>query len=349
MPFFLLLIFFPISLAFYFRGMSETWIFISSSIAIIPLAAIMGEATEHLSARVGHGIGALLNATFGNATELIIALIALHAGLYEVVKASITGSIIGNILLVLGTSIVVGGFRHKEQFINIRTSSMCVGLLGLASVSLLMPTIFHMVVAGIPPAREHILSVLVAGVLFLCYLFYLLFSLVTHRDFFRGEESSHLTCHETWSTLRASITLGVATIGVAIVSELLVGSIEPVVHTWGLTDIFVGVFVLAILGNVAEHSTAVTVAFKNQMELSFQIAIGSSAQIALLVTPILIFASHMFGLPMDLVFDPLEAVAIVLSVGSLAVITQDGRTNWMEGVLLIGTYCILGISFYFHP
>lgn len=274
---------------------SETLLFIITGLAIIPLAGWMGRATEHLGARAGHGIGGLLNATFGNAAELIIALVALSHGLIGVVKASITGSIIGNILLVLGASILAGGLRFPRQTFNQTAARISATSLSLAAIGLIIPTIFHLAAdrqpGGWSPQAEQNLSMAIAAVLFVTYILWLVFMLITHRELFVGQGSGKDGDQEdaAWSVSKAITILTLATMLVAFMSEFLVGSVEAARESLGLTEVFVGVIVVAIIGNAAEHSTAVLAALKNKMDLSLGIAIGSSLQIALFVTPVLIF------------------------------------------------------------
>lgn len=350
-----LVIFVPIALALRFvPGLSNpTALFICSALAIIPVAGWIGHATEALAFRVGEGLGGLLNATFGNAAELIIAGIALYKGHISVVKASITGSIIGNILLVLGLSILLGGAKHKEQRFNKTGARTTVISLSLAAIALIIPTVFHMSAdmspAGWSPAVERKLSLGIAIVLFLTYICMLAFSLKTHRHFFAGAEGELEEKGEQWSRGKAIAILVVATAVVAVLSEFLVGTIESVRTTFGITEVFVGVIVVAIVGNAAEHSTAVIMALKNKMDLSVGIAIGSSLQIALFVAPVLVFLSYFFGRPMDLEFSLPEIFAVVASVYILFQISGDGETNWIEGVQLLSVYLILGILFFFLP
>lgn len=349
----LLLIFVPISVALEFTHASPILIFSSAALSIIPLAGWMGKATEHLAEKLGQGVGGLLNATFGNAAELIIALMAMRKGLYEVVKASITGSIIGNVLLVLGLSILLGGLKFPKQRFNRTAASLGATLLTLSAVALLMPGIFHLLTAGKPNAREQDLSLEIAIVLFVTYILSLVFTLRTHSHLYTGgvdepEEEEAIGTHG-WSQKRSIITLLVATVLVAVMSEFLVGAVEEASKTLGLTEVFVGVILVAIIGNAAEHSTAVLMALKNKMDLALNIAIGSSLQIALFVAPVLVFASYMFEKRMNLLFTPLEVVAIVASVMIVAMISQDGESNWMEGVLLVAVYIILGLTFYLLP
>lgn len=336
---------------------NETLLFIITGLAIIPLAGWMGRATEHLSARAGYGVGGLLNATFGNAAELIIALMALSHGLIDVVKASITGSIIGNILLVLGASILAGGIRFPRQTFNQTAARISATSLTLAAIGLIIPTIFHLSAAQIPggwsPQAEQNLSLAIAAVLLITYILWLVFTLVTHRKLFVGQDSGnseHGGQGDTaWPILKAVTILALATILVVFLSEFLVGSVEAARESLGLTEVFVGVIIVAIIGNAAEHSTAVLAAFKNKMDLSLGIAIGSSLQIALFVTPVLIFASYLMGRPMNLEFSLPEITAVALAVWIVTTISGDGESNWLEGVQLLSVYFIIAILFFFLP
>jgi Ca2+:H+ antiporter len=347
---------------------NATALFICSGLAIIPLAGIMGRATEHLAEHLGQVIGGLLNATFGNAAELIIALMALNKGLIGVVKASITGSIIGNILLVLGASLTVGGFKYREQRFNRTATQISTTSLFLAAIGLLVPTIFHYSAAAHnawKPAVAEKLSLGIAAVLFITYICTLAFSLVTHKDLVDATPEGSATREGSttraasgpephpeepeWSKSKSVIVLLVATLFVAWLSEFLVTSVESARAQLGVTEVFIGVIVVAIIGNAAEHSTAVWMAIKDKMDLSLGIAIGSSLQIALFVAPMLVFTSWALGHPMDLEFTIPEVVAVIVAVFIVAEISKDGRTNWLEGVQLLLVYLILAILFYFLP
>jgi Ca2+:H+ antiporter len=351
-PLDLLLVFVPVSIVLELTHANPVWVFIMSALAIIPLAGLMGKATEHLAARAGAGVGGLLNATFGNAAELIIALIALRAGLYDVVKASITGSIIGNVLLVLGLSVLVGGLKYERQTFNRTAASMGAALLALSAIGLVVPAIFHFIVRGQPVTHEQELSLEIAIVLFVTYLLSLVFALRTHKHLYaseRSHEGDEALGTVGWSKAKSLLVLLVATALVALVSEFLVGAVEHTAEAWGMTEVFVGVILVAIIGNAAEHSTAVLVAAKNQMDLAMNIAIGSSIQVALFVAPVLVFVSHLFGQPMDLIFTTFEVVSVAVTVGIVNLIAQDGESNWMEGVQLLAVYVILALAFYFLP
>ncbi len=359
----LLLVFVPLAIMAELLHWSPLIVFTLSALGIVPLAGRMGHATEALAEQLGAGIGGLLNATFGNAAELIIALFALHAGLYDVVKASITGSIIGNILLVLGAAMIAGGIKVKQQRFNRTAAGIGGTTLLLSAVGLVIPAVFHGVarLSGDGLRIEQNLSLEIAVLLFVVYGLQLLFSLKTHAYLYNGqgededansEAMSQLAHHAeqpTMSRKRAIIELIVATSFVALLSEFLVGAVEPASEAIGMTPVFVGVILVAIVGNAAEHSTAVMVAMKDKMDLALNIAIGSSIQIALFVAPVLVFVSYLFGRPMDLLFSPMEVLAVVLSVGVVNIVALDGESNWMEGVLLMAVYIMLGLAFFFLP
>jgi Ca2+:H+ antiporter len=321
-------------------------VFVASALAIVPLAKWMGTATEELSARSGPGIGGLLNATFGNATELIIALFAIQAGLLEVVKASITGSIIGNILFVLGLAMLVGGWNRECQKFNQTVAGAQAAQLALGTIALIVPAVFT-AAFGATSGRELIDAEFTAALLLLSYALSLLFSLRTHAHLFAAEAAQE--CGEVWPVRKSVLVLAAATLGVAIMAETLVYSVEGVTHTLGWSELFVGVILIPIIGNAAEHLTAVTVAAKDKMDLSLGIALGSSTQIALLVTPLLVFASLLLGHPMDLLFRPVELVAIASSVLIANIISLDGESNWFEGTQLLIAYGLLAVAFFvFH-
>lgn len=334
--------------------------FTLAAIGVIPLAQLVGQATEHLAARTGPTWGGLLNATFGNAAELIIAVIALTKGLNEVVKASITGSILGNLLLVAGGAMVAGGWNRAEQRFNRRAAEANAGLLSIAVAALLMPAIFHITVERLHDreiaAHEFQVSVATSVVLLSIYLLGLLFTLRTHRHLFSAAPHANADHAQGWSVGRSIGMLLLASAGIGVVAELLVGSAEAVAHGLGWSPIFVGVILLAIVGNAAEHSTAVQLAMADDMETAMTITYQSSLQVALFVTPVLVFVSALFvamgvgdASHLDLVFTPLEVVSVMLTVFTVVVLGMDGRTNWFEGALLLGLYVILGVAFFFVP
>ncbi len=349
----LLLVFVPVALVLDLGVHAPaTWVFVASALAVIPLAGLMGQATEHLEEHVGPGLGGLLNATFGNAAELIIAIIALRAGLYDLVKASLTGSIIGNVLFVFGLSALLGGLGSKTLKFNPTAASQSASLLLLSAIGLVVPAIFHMVSGGGAAANEQTLSLLISIVLMVTYILSLVFSLRTHQHLYAGMSPEFEPQPQTpsWSLRKAITVLLLAAGAIGVMSELLVGSAESAAETFGMNHVFVGVVLLAIIGNAAEHSTAVLVAMKNKMDLSINIALGSSLQIALFVAPLLVFLSYMVGpSPMDLRFTAMEVLAIAMSVGVILAIAQDGETHWMEGVLLLAVYAILAMAFFFLP
>jgi len=345
------LIFVPIALILEWTHAPAVWIFGISAIAIIPLAAVMGRATEHLASRMGAGVGGLLNATFGNAAELIIALAALRAGLTDVVKASITGSIIENILLVLGLAVLCGGLKYERQTFNRTSAGIGATLLVLSAIGLVVPAIFHHVSRGVETGREMRMSLDIAIVLFAIYVLSLVFSLKTHSHLYSGgsDAAHHAPGGVAWSRKKSVGLLALATVGVALMSEALVGAVVPTAERLGFTEVFAGVILVAIIGNAAEHSTAVLVAMRNQMDLAMGIAVGSSIQVALFVAPVLVFASYAMGRPMDLLFTTFEVLAVTIAAGVATLVAMDGESNWMEGVQLLGVYVILAIAFYFLP
>ena len=388
----LLLVFIPIGLYLeHGAHASAHWVFLAAALAIIPLAGWMGKATEHLAERLGAGLGALLNATFGNAAELIIAVIALRAGLYDLVKASITGSIIGNILLVFGLSAFLGGLRFPRQRFNRTAASNGSTLLLLSAIGLVIPALFHLVAGEAAAGSERGLSFDIAVVLMLTYLASLWFTLKSHSHLYLGVgaladaeagspggaaghagaavrpahlesaahapsagsshlEADHHGVHQPWPAWVAFVVLLASAVLVGVMSELLVAATEEAAHTFGMSEVFVGVILVALVGNAAEHSSAVLMAMKNKMDLSINIAVGSSIQIALFVAPLLVFLSYFIGpQPMDLLFTTFEVVAVAVSVLVIANIAQDGESHWMEGLQLLAVYVILGIAFFFLP
>ena len=351
--FFGLLVFIPISAAAHFLGWGELAIFATAAIAIIPLAGWMGHATEEIAVVVGPSLGGLLNATFGNATELIIALIALNAGLINVVKSSITGSIIGNLLLVMGLSMLLGGIKFKEQTFQPVIARMNASSMNLAVIAILLPTAVDFTSPSITEPTLQRLSVSVAIVLILVYGLTLLFSMKTHAYLYDvGTAEEEGVEEEKHGEPNLSLWVGVllaATLVVAVESEWLVGSLEVATKQLGLSELFTGVILLPIIGNAAEHATAVTVALKNKMDLSLSVAVGSSMQIALFVAPVLVIAGWLMGKPMDLDFNNFQLIAVAVSILIANSISSDGNSNWLEGTLLLATYTIIGLAFFFHP
>ena len=344
-----LLVFYPIAIALEtFAPERSLLIFVASALAILPLAGWMGRATEQLADRMGEGVGGLLNATFGNAAELIIALAALHAGLQDVVKASIAGSIVGNVLLVLGGAMLAGGLGRSEQHFNAAGARAQATMLLLAAIALVLPAAFQ--VAENTSAQSLIrLSVSISIVLLVVYALYLVFALVTHSALFTG--AYHEEEKGTGVPVgRSAAVLAGATAGIVWMSEILVGAIEPTAHEFGLSNVFVGVFVVAILGNAAEHATAITAALKDRMDLALSIAIGSSIQVALFVAPVLVLASLFVGpAPMDLAFPAGLVLMVLLSAVIMSQVAEDGRSDWLKGVQLLAVYLVFGLAFFFLP
>lgn len=358
-----LLIFVPVPIAIHFLQGGSVLVFITAAIAILPLAAWMGTATEEIAVVAGPTLGGLLNATFGNATELIIALVALNAGLIDVVKASLTGSIIGNLLLVMGLSMFLGGLRYKEQEFQPVVARVNASSMNLAVIAILLPTAVNYTSNGLDASVMQKLSVAVAIVLIGVYALTLLFSMRTHNYLYAGDgietmegleqlAEANLAAEDEHQNPNLWLWMGVllvCTLLVALESELLVRTLEEATSRLGLTALFTGVILLPIVGNAAEHATAVTVALKNKMDLSVSVAVGSSLQIALFVAPALVIIGWLLGKPMDLNFNPFELVAVSVAVLITNSISSDGRSNWLEGILLLATYVILSIAFYFHP
>jgi Ca2+:H+ antiporter len=349
-----LLIFVPITAFFEFYLHPADWvIFTSAALSIIPIAALMGQATENLAVKTGPTIGGLLNATFGNATELIIAFFALRAGKIDVVKASITGSMIANMLLVLGLALFLGGLKHKKQIFNKEVAGALSSLLIIVMIAFLVPAIFDFTekVEGISASQTLIsdenFSLAAALVLIGLYICNLIFSLVTHKDLISASDDEHEG--GAWPVKRGIATLVICTLAVAWLSEVLVGSLEGFSHQLGLSEVFAGLIIIPIIGNAAEHAASVF-AMKNKLDLAIQIALGATIQIALLVAPILVIASYFIGQPMDLVIHrPLELVGLFGATIITASVARDGETNWLEGAMLLGVYLLLALAFFFLP
>jgi Ca2+:H+ antiporter len=356
-PVYVLGVFIPAAVALELAHASPVLVFSAAALGVIPTAAVMGEATEAVAARTGPGIGGLLNVTFGNAPELIIAFFALLEGLQEVVKASIVGSIIGNVLLVLGAAMLVGGLPRDKQTFSRTAANAQSAMLLLALAALILPAAFQLIHGGGLPSvgeeRAHFgsdlekLSFGVAIVLLASYVAGLLFSLKTHRRVFNPYEGEEEEV-DHWTIRRAVVFLAISAVLVGLMSEILVGSISEASEEIGLSEFFVGVFIVAIVGNAAEHWVAVLVAAKDKMDLAVNIAIGSSAQIALFVAPVLVLLSFVVGPePMALVFNGYELGAMLFAVLIANFLTQDGESNWFEGVQLLALYVVFGLVFYF--
>ena len=348
----LLLIFIPVAFYLEFTHASGTLIFLASALAILPLAGVMGRATEELAVKAGSTVGGLLNATFGNATELIIAFFALRAGKIEVVTASIIGSILGNLLLVLGLALLLGGLKHRVQKFNVQAAGTVASLLTISVLTLLVPAVFDLAARAVvgqqaTAALDVRFSDAAAVVLIALYVAYIVFTLVTHRDLLSNTEE-----HEGEAKWSVPLALGVlvgSTVVVGFMSEFLVGGLDEASASLGLSELFVGLIVIPIIGNAAEHAAAVTFAMRNKMDLAMTIALGSTVQVALLVAPILVLMGLVIGQPMDLVVTPLELVAVVAAVLIANSVVRDGETNWLEGVMLLGVYVLIGLAVFFFP
>src|SRR5690242_5697888 len=321
-------------------------IFVVTALAIIPLSGLLGEATEVMAGHTGPTLGGLLNATLGNLAELIIAMLALRAGLVDLVKASITGSILGNLLLILGLALVVGGANRSELRFNRTNAGMSAGMLALSVVALVFPALFH---AVHPEAAARLselrMSEAVSVILIVTYGLSLLFTLRTHRALFGGDP--HPLEGPTWSVGKAVAVLALATVGVAVESELLVHAATEATEALGLSEVFLGLIVIPIIGNAAEHAAAVVLSRKGQIDLGLQIALGSSTQVALLVAPLLVFAGVLLGTDMNLVFRPFEVIALGLATLVTAIITLDGESHWFEGVQLLAVYAMVAVGAFF--
>jgi Ca2+:H+ antiporter len=349
-----LLIFVPISIACEYLHLGGTFtVFITSALAIVPLAVWLSTATEEVAIIVGPAIGGLLNAVFGNATELIIGLVALQAGLIDIVKASITGTIISNLLLAMGMSMFFGGLKYAEQEFKTIVARVNGSSMTLAAIAILLPTMAFYSSGKSPTFSEANLSIVVAIVLIAVYIMTLVFSLKTHSYLYEvsvveleGDPGHHGEKPNLWLWLGVLL---IATIGVAFESEIFVGVVEETTKSIGWTPLFTGVIVLPLVGGIAEYITAIGVAMKNNMDLSVSVAMGSSLLVALLMAPLLVLVGQAIGQPMDLNFNPFEIVAVVIAVIVANLISLDGRSNWLEGALLLATYVILGAVFYFLP
>ena len=348
-----MLIFVPISIVLHYMPANDSARFVTAALAILPLAGFMGTATEELAKYRGSAVGGLLNATFGNATELIIAIVAVGNGQTEVVRASLIGSIIGNILLVLGLSIFVGGLKHRIQHFNKELAGAHGSMMMMAVISFLVPALFvrnahiHM-----PDASRAVtnLSIGVSTVLIVLYVGGLIFSLVTHESMLRDEEDAEGE-HEPpiWSQKKCIGVLFVSTLFIALESEYLVHSIEPVVQTWHISKLFVGIILIPIIGNAAEHSTAILMAMRNKMEISLNIAVSSATQIAMFVAPVVVFASLWMHHPVSIIFSNVELIAVAVAVVLSLQVSRDGKSHWLEGAQLLATYVVIALAFYFVP
>ncbi len=341
-----LLIFAPLAIAGEFLGWSPTIVFWSAALAVIPLAGILGGATEELAAHTGPQLSGFLNGTLGNAAELIITIFAIKAGLLDLVKASITGSILGNLLLVLGLSILLGGVRHGVQKFDRTQASVNATMLFLALIALGIPSLFSHSIEVNNHAGVEYLSLGTAAVMILIYALSVVFSFQWGVEPGLAHEAHEVT---GWSVRKAVAVLLVSTVFIAWLSEILVGTVEHTTHALGLSEFFVGIIIVPLIGNVAEHMVAVQAALKNHMELSMSVSIGSSLQVALFVAPALVFISLLMGNPLTLEFDQFELVALGAAALIAASAAQDGESNWLEGAQLLVVYVIIGLAFFYLP
>ncbi len=344
---YILLIFVPISLGLDYAGANSVLVFVTSALAVIPLTVLIGDATENLSLRLGATVGGLLNGTMGNVPELIIGVSALRKGLEPMVKASLTGTLLSNILLILGLSIIAGGARHDTLRYSVAFAGLMSKLLLLAAVGLLVPALFHFATRR----QEYEISLGIAVILFLAYLANLAFTLVTHRQLFAPKQAQGPieTGRTAWGPGRAVGLLAITAVGLAIESETLTGALEPTSRRLGLTATFAGIFLLASVGNISEMINAILFARRDKMDLALAVTLGSSTQVALLVAPVLIFSSFLMGHSMDLVFTQFEVMAIAIAVIVAQTMTSDGESHWIEGVMMVAVYAILGVGFFFLP
>lgn len=348
-PLTLLLLAFLLAIFAEWQHWGMIWVFALSALGVVPLAGYIGEATEVLAVYTGPKIGGLLNATLGNAAELIITLIAIKAGLLELVKASITGSILGNLLLVMGVAMVAGGLKNGLQSFDRRQISNHSILLLLAVVALIIPSLFYPTIGDVNSMEVEIMSIGVAVVMMTLYVLGLIYSFRYAKSPITVAPAKMETESPHWSKNKAIIILILATLGVVIASELLVGAVEEVITKFGISEFFLGIILIPIVGNVAEHLVAVTVAYRNKMDLSVEIAVSSSLQIALFVAPLLVFVSLAMGNPLTLIFNIYELIALAASILITVLVAMDGESNWLEGAALLAVYLILAISFFMLP
>ncbi len=348
-PFAYLLAAIPLAIIAEIFKFGSTYVFFLAAVAVIPLAGYIGSATETVAVYTGPKIGGLLNATLGNAAELIITLVAIRSGLLELVKASITGSILGNLLLVLGFAMITGGLKHGVQRFDRRQSSNHAILLTLTIIALTIPSFFsHFIGTDVDPKVEA-LSLGVAVVMIALYVIGIVYSLRANRSPIAIEPAKEEVNHSGWNMRTALIVLALSTVGVVGMSELLVGATENVVADLGLSEFFLGIILIPIVGNVAEHYVAVQVAMRNKMELSVEIALSSSLQVALFVAPVLVFISLLVGNPLQLIFNQFELIALGAAVLITVMVASDGESNWLEGAALLGVYAILSLAFFMLP
>lgn len=346
----LFLVFVPICIVLGETHAAATWVFITACLAILPLAGLMGEGTENLSHHTGPGLGAVISSSFGNAAELILAFMALRAGESDIVKASLTGSIIGNILVVLGLAMLLGGWKRPELKFNRMAAESGSSMLFLAVVALLIPAVYAQVTEHKHPEHMESISLDISFLLILMYIGSLLFTLKSHKHLFapEGDDAAMEMEHgQVWSVRRSIVVLVLAAVGVGVVAEYLVHAVADAGAAMGLGKVFMGVVVLAIIGNAAENSTAILMAMKGKMDLSLGIALGSSMQISVFVAPTIVILGYLIGKPIDLEFTVMEVAAVMVSVGAVTLLIHDGKTNWFEGLQLLAIYAILAVTFYY--
>ena len=350
-----LLIFVPVALAAELLHAPEWVLLVTACLGIVPLAELVGEGTEVLAGRLGARWGGLLNATFGNAAELIITISAINAGLLELVRASITGSILGNILFVLGLSMFLGGWRHGLQRFNRATAGVNATMMVLAVIALYVPSLFGHAIESFSHASVEYLSLGVAGLMILIYALNLIYAFRRQpgeKDagpLDQAAEAAEKAEPHHWSLRRAGAVLFGATIAIVVMSEILVGAVEPVVAEFGLSEFFLGIILIPIIGNAAEHLVGVQMALKNHMDLSLEIAVGSGLQIALFVAPVLVFIAPLFGRELTLVFNSFELIALLACSIVAALVSLDGESNWLEGAQLLILYVSLALAFFYLP
>jgi Ca2+:H+ antiporter len=348
-----LYVFLPTTFALEYAGASAPWVFLSAALSIIPLAKLIGHSTEQIATYTGDALGALLNVTFGNAPELIITVVALHAGLHDIVIASLAGAILANLLLAMGLSFLFGGFKFHNQDYNASGVRINSSMMMIATISLMVPSAFHLFSEKFNgPLNENGLNLLIAILLLVTYGLYLWFMLKTHPDFFASSKDNEqeVEQHERWSLPRGIISLIGASVLAAVMSEMLVGAAEETGKIVGMSNLFIGVVLLSVIGGAAETISAVAMARKNKMDLSIGIALGSSMQISLFVAPLLVLLSLFIGPgQMNLNFSRAMIISLFVSVILGTMVAGDGRSNWYKGVQLIIVYTIIAIMFYFIP
>lgn len=348
-PLLILLLAFPLAIFAELAHWGQIWVFAISALGVIPMAGYIGRSTEALAARTGPKIGGLLNATLGNAAELIISLVAIKAGLLELVKASLTGSILGNLLLVMGMALLAGGLKNGIQSFDRRQAGNHAVLLTLSILAMTVPSLFSHSIGPLGSIEVEELSLGVALVMIVLYVIGLIYSLRVSPDAISFPAAPETTAHPTYSLRNAIIILALSTAGVVVLSELLVGAVESVVENLGLSEFFLGIILIPIVGNVAEHLVAVQAAHRNHMNLSIEISISSSLQIALFVAPALVFISLAMGNPLTLIFNPFELIAMGSAVLIAILVSADGESNWLEGAALLAVYVIFGLAFFLLP